>query len=87
MSDYTISITDDNAILVSYLAEKERKSNAEFLQSLVDSLLESQARELSALELLAQREEKVQSVSCMTLAKAWVTRQALETSLGSGIVL
>ena len=77
MFDYTIHITDDNEILVSYLAKKERKNNAEFLQSLVDSLLESQARELSALELLAQREEKISSVSCITLAKAWVTRKAL----------
>ena len=76
MFDYTIHITDDNEILVSYLAKKERKNNANFLQSLVDSLLEGQARELSALELLAQREEKIQSVSCITLAKAWVTRQA-----------
>jgi len=77
MFDYTIHITDDNEILVSYLAKKERKNNANFLQSMVDSILESQARELSALELLAQREEKISSVSCITLAKAWVTRKAL----------
>ena len=76
MSNYTISITNDNAILVSYLAKKEGKSNEDFLQTILDRVLEGQARELSVSELGAQREEKISSVSCMTLAKAWVARQS-----------